>query len=86
MTLNCIQDANDLQQHFSHEKQATLFRAVPAFEVIQSAWEAKAKDPRYSQYRSAIQDGLAKLGKYYSRFDDKPVYVLTLGKSGLHSY
>lgn len=81
-----MQDANDLQQHFSDEKQVTLFCDVPAFEAIQTAWEAKADDPRYSQYQAAIQNGLQKLGKYYSQFDDKPVYILALGKFYLYSY
>jgi len=30
-------------------------------------------------YRTAIDDGLAKLNKYYSRFDEKLAYILALG-------
>jgi hypothetical protein len=36
--------------------------------------------PKYEIYKDAIQAGLDKIGKYYWKFDDKPVYVLALGK------
>ncbi|KAG1751591.1 uncharacterized protein EDB91DRAFT_1243837 [Suillus paluster] len=32
----------------------------------------------FALYKEAIQKGLAKIGKYYSKLDDKPVYVLAL--------
>ena len=47
-------------------------------------WETKALDPRYHLYRDAIGDGLAKLVKYYSKFDYKPAYILALGQSFHH--
>jgi hypothetical protein len=75
-----IQDSNRLQQSFSAEKRPTLWRALPAIEELLMAWEAKHGNPRFAVYRTAINDGLAKLNKYYSRFDDKPAYVLALGK------
>ena len=36
-------------------------------------------------YHNTINDGLEKLKKYYTKFDEKPAYVLSLGKltSGL---
>lgn len=46
-------------------------------------WETRADNPVYELYRDAIKDGLAKLGKYYSKFDSKPAYVLSLGKPRL---
>jgi hypothetical protein len=58
-----------------------LWRALPAIEELQTAWEEKRDDPQYSLYKPAIEDGLAKLNKYYSQFDEKPSYVLGLGKS-----
>jgi hypothetical protein len=36
-------------------------------------------------YKNAIEDGLGKLQKYYSRMDNKPSFVLALG-SFLHSF
>jgi hypothetical protein len=56
-----------------------LWRALPAIEELQTAWEAKRDDVRYAAYKTAITDGLKKLNKYYSRFDEKPYYVLSLG-------
>lgn len=53
-------------------------------EELQTAWEDKCKDPRYALYKPAITDGLAKLNKYYSRFDEKPAFILALGESLLH--
>jgi len=42
-------------------------------------WETKSNNPRYALYHNAIEDGLAKLVKYYSKFDNKVVFVLALG-------
>ena len=57
-----------------------LWRALPLIEDLQTAWEAKLKERRYTIYHNAIQDGLDKLKKYYSRFDQKPAFILALGK------
>lgn len=73
-----LEDSNRIQQYFSSERQPTLWRALPAIEELQTAWEAKRDDPQYTIYKDAINDGLAKLNKYYSRFDEKPSYVLAL--------
>ena len=74
-------DSNQIQQYFSAEKRLTLWRALPAIEELQTAWEAKRDDERFLAYRTAINDGLAKLNKYYLRFDEKPAYILALGVS-----
>ncbi|KAF8173118.1 hypothetical protein BJ912DRAFT_859590, partial [Pholiota molesta] len=76
-------DSNRIQQYFSSEKQPTLWRALPALEELQSAWEKKRDSPRYSLYKDALGDGLEKLRKYYSRLDDKPCFTLALV---LHPY
>ena len=75
------QNANKIQQCFSGEKQPTLWCALPAIEQLQTAWEAKHNNPKYAIYRMAIDDGLKKITKYYSHFDEKPAYVLALSKS-----
>ena len=43
------------------------------------AWEKKHDTPRFAKYRDDIHDGLAKLNKYYSCFDEKPAFILALG-------
>jgi hypothetical protein len=53
---------------------------LPVIEDLQTAWEAKRDNEKYSMYQNAIDDGLEKLKKYYSRFDQKPSYILALGK------
>ena len=60
--------------------QLTSIQACPALEDLQTAWEAKLKDPRLEIYHDAIKDGLAKLMKYYCRFNEKPAYIFALGK------
>ena len=72
-------DSNNIQQYFSSERLPTLWCALPAIEELQTAWENKHDSIRFSIYRDAINDGLEKLKKYYSRFDQKPSYVLALG-------
>jgi len=57
-----------------------LWCALPVIENLQTAWEAKCDDDRYILYRDATQDGLNKLKKYYSSFDQKPTFILALGK------
>lgn len=58
-----------------------LWRALPALEELQSAWEKRRSNPKYGLYHNALTDGLEKLRKYYSRLDEKPSFVLALGKT-----
>lgn len=74
------QDSNDIQQYFSSERLPTLWRALPALEELQTAWEAKRDSERFALYKDAINDGLGKLQKYYSRIDSKPSFILALSK------
>ena len=74
-----VADANNIQQYFSHELRPTLWRAIPTFEELQTGWETKRDSPRYMLYKNAIDRGLSKIGKYYSKFDEKPAYILALG-------
>ena len=73
-----FKDSNKIQQYFSAEKRPTLWRALPAIEELQTSWEAKRDKVCFSTYRTAIDDGLSKLNKYYSWFDEKLAYVLAL--------
>ncbi|KAF9224385.1 hypothetical protein BS17DRAFT_640875, partial [Gyrodon lividus] len=72
-----ISDANNIQQTFSDER-ATLWKVIPALEELQTAWETKKGSPKYTLYHEAIKQGLNKIRKYYTQFDDKPVYILAL--------
>lgn len=46
---------------------------------MQTAWEDKQNLERFALYKDAIDAGLSKLQKYYSRIDTKPVFILALG-------
>ena len=76
-----IQDSNKIQQTFSAEKQPMLWWALPAIKELQTTWEAKHSNPKYATYWTAINDGLTKLHKYYSQFNEKPAYILALSMS-----
>ncbi|KAI9507030.1 hypothetical protein F5148DRAFT_968980, partial [Russula earlei] len=78
-----LKDSNDIQHYFSSEQLPTLWCALPAIEQLQTAWEAKSQDDHFSLYHDAMNNGLTKLQKYYSCFDEKPIYVLALV---LHTY
>ena len=52
-------------------------------EELQTAWEEKWDSPRFALYKDALSDGLAKIGKYYTWLDEKPSFVLALGKTFL---
>jgi hypothetical protein len=75
-----VQDSNQIQQYFSSEKEPTLWRALPALEELQTAWEKKRDNPKYALYKDALSKGLDKIGKYYSLLDDKPSFVLALSR------
>jgi len=57
-----------------------LWHALPAFEELQTAWEAKLNSVEFFDYHPAINNGLDKLKKYYLCFNKKPCYILALGK------
>ncbi|KAF8871099.1 hypothetical protein BD779DRAFT_1428662, partial [Infundibulicybe gibba] len=73
-----LRNSNDVLHYFSSDKRPSLWRALPAIEDLQTAWEDKLSDPAYSIYHPAIADGLEKLKKYYSKFDEKPAFILAL--------
>ncbi|KAF7770801.1 hypothetical protein Agabi119p4_6775 [Agaricus bisporus var. burnettii] len=77
-----LADSNVIQQNFSTEHQATLWRALPLMDQLKHQWENRRDGvdtyARFSIYSSAIQDGLNKIEKYYSKFSKKPAYLLAL--------
>ena len=78
-----IANANLLQHHFSFNTIPTLWHAIPAVEELQSAWEAKLESLKFLLYQDAIHKGLMKISKYYTKFNEKLVYILALV---LHPY
>ncbi|KAF8270623.1 hypothetical protein EI94DRAFT_1570736, partial [Lactarius quietus] len=78
-----VVDVCDILAYFSSKKQPTLWCALPALEELQTSWEKKHDLLKYTLYKDALSDGLAKLGKYYLCLDEKPSFVLALA---LHLY
>ena len=79
--LRHYKDSNKIQQYFSAEKHPTLWRALPTIKELQTTWEAKRDNDRFSVYQTAINNGLGKLAKYYLWFNKKPAYVIALSTS-----
>lgn len=46
---------------------------------LQTAWESKHDSERFMAYEIAIDYSLQKINKYYNKFDDKLMYILSLG-------
>ena len=44
------------------------------------AWKKKCDASKYSLYKNGFMNSLRKLGKYYSQLDEKPCFILALGK------
>ncbi|KAG6914815.1 hypothetical protein DXG01_015163, partial [Tephrocybe rancida] len=73
-----IMDLNCVLHYFSAEKQPTLYCTIPAIKNLQTAWEDKLSKLIFALYHNAIRDGLAKLLKYYSQFNEKLAFILAL--------
>ena len=69
-----VQDSNQIQQYFSSEKE------LACSSHFQTAWEKEHNNPKYTLYKDALSKGLEKIRKYYSWLDDKPSFMLALGK------
>lgn len=54
---------------------------LPQIETLQTEWEKKAESLRFNLYHDAILDGLAKVKKYYVKFDNILAILLSLRKS-----
>ena len=74
-----ISDGNNVQQIFSFDTQPTLWQVIPAYEELLSMWEAKLTMSAFEQYSEALQRGMEKIRKYYTKFDKEPAYILALG-------
>lgn len=83
--LTCMQDANRFHQICSSTRVPTLHQVIPAIESLSSRWEKKSEDADYAIFHSALTCGLDKLTKYYKKFDNTRVYVLSLRKSIMRS-
>lgn len=56
----------------------TLHRVIPAIESLCVKWEKKLADNRYTIFHAALEEGLAKINKYYERMNNSNVYILAL--------
>lgn len=40
----------------------------------------QSASPKYALFKDTLSDGLKKVGKYYSKLDEKPCFILALSK------
>nr|VWO96606.1 C2H2-type domain-containing protein [Ganoderma boninense] len=78
LCVEILEDADKYHQLFSSDKVPTLHRVVPALEALCTKWEKKLDDPKYAVFHPALQAGLDKLNKYYTKLDNSDVYILAL--------
>jgi len=79
-TQEIIADANAIQHLFSYGNQLALWHAILTFEGLQTAWEEKRDSAKYELYKQALTCALEKIKRYYSKFDEKAMYILALGE------
>ncbi|KZS88169.1 hypothetical protein SISNIDRAFT_418509 [Sistotremastrum niveocremeum HHB9708] len=73
-----LEDADSIQHFFSSDKVPTFYRLVPAVEELLTQWESKLEEEDYEDYREGLTDAIAKVRKYYCKYDDKPAIVLSM--------
>lgn len=75
------QYANDIQQRFSSETEATLCHGIPALEELYSEWEFRSKQSKYANMAPALQAGMAKIDEYYNKTATSHAYSFAMGMS-----
>jgi hypothetical protein len=70
------QDVTKAQHSFSSETKATVAKAIPTLEWLQTRWEQMAKHGRYRSLAPAIRAGLANLLKWYRELDASDAYAI----------
>ncbi|KAJ3816107.1 hypothetical protein F5880DRAFT_1619778 [Lentinula raphanica] len=70
--------ADHAQQAFSSEKEPSLHIGIPALEALHRAWSTRSTRLKYSEFRPALEDGVAKVTEYYEKITDNQAYVLSM--------
>jgi hypothetical protein len=72
------QEVTAAQHVFSSETEATVAKAVPILELLQTRWEQMVKHERYRSLAPAIRAGLDSLRKWYNELDVSDAYIICL--------
>jgi hypothetical protein len=68
------------------EHKLLLWQVIPKLKQLQSAWEKKASNPKYTIYKDGLDDGLNKIITYYTKCDNKPTNILSIGVFTAHIF
>ena len=74
------QDTHTYEESLGKENEPTIHRVIVAMEAMASKWEYKLTQAVFAPFKPAIQRGLDKLNKYYSKLDNTDVYIVALCK------
>ena len=57
-----------------------MYRVIPTIEFLIKRWETMAEEPRYSEIKNALLDGVANLSKWHHRTETTSIaYFICMG-------
>lgn len=69
-----------MQQTFSSERTPTVWQIFPSLKFLIKRWESMAGQPRYCNVKTAIDEGIQSLKKWYRKVDNtSAAYFICLG-------
>ncbi|KAG6882036.1 hypothetical protein C0992_012912, partial [Termitomyces sp. T32_za158] len=71
--------ADKAQQSFSSAQLPTLFNAIPAIEILYSAWNTRATKKKYELFTPALNAATRKLNEYYEKTADSNAHIIAMG-------
>ncbi|KAG6838880.1 hypothetical protein C0991_007718 [Blastosporella zonata] len=74
-----LSHADKAQQSFSSAHLPTLFNAIPAIEILHSAWTTRASNSKYASFKPALQAATEKLNAYYEKTADSNAHIIAMG-------
>jgi hypothetical protein len=56
-----------------------LFNGLPALERLHRAWTSRKDKAKFSCFKEALEDGLAKIEEYYDKTSNLHAYTMAMG-------
>ncbi|KAG2066400.1 hypothetical protein BDR04DRAFT_1160282 [Suillus decipiens] len=75
--LDCAEKKRAMTKLLS-EKGASLHLALPALEALHKAWSTCSENPKYKPFQEALQQGVAKIHKYYNQSSECDAYIIAM--------
>ena len=83
---NALREPSNVQQTFSSERAATVWRIIPSFEFLIARWKTMAGNAQHIGLKHALAEGVKSLQKWYDRTNGtlSPAYFICLGRFFLY--